>query len=126
MSQPSPYRELLLADLALVLGIAPARDVALALQRFWERRDEPDASLLEELQRIAELTEEQLHTLVEEAERAISEAGDARLALGARGGIDRTIHMEISAIEAPLVRALTEAGAGARSPLRIVSERLSL
>ncbi len=48
-------RELLVAEAALRLGVAEPRDVALALQRAWERRDHSDTSLLAELGRIAEL-----------------------------------------------------------------------
>jgi hypothetical protein len=46
MSRPNDFRELLLADLALVLGIADARDVAAALQRYWYRRGDGDIRLI--------------------------------------------------------------------------------
>ncbi|MHC4472877.1 MAG: serine/threonine-protein kinase, partial [Planctomycetota bacterium] len=122
MEPSPPFRDLLLADLALVLDLAPARDVAFALQRFWERRSD-GASMLEELREVARLSDEDVARLEAEATKLVEEAGgDPRLALGARGGIDRTIHLELSRMAAPLVAELAEGGAGARSPLRAVSE----
>ncbi|MHC4861039.1 MAG: hypothetical protein ACYTDY_13210, partial [Planctomycetota bacterium] len=96
MEPSPPFRDLLLADLALVLDLAPARDVAFALQRFWERRSD-GASMLEELREVARLSDEDVARLEAEATKLVEEAGgDPRLALGARGGIDRTIHLELS------------------------------
>ena len=81
MEPKPPYRDLLLADLALVLGIAPARDVAFALQRFWDKRGE-SASILTELREIAHLSDEDADRLEAEVAKLIEEAcGDARLAL---------------------------------------------
>ena len=56
-SQQPPGRQYLLDGLALVLGLAPAQEVAFALQRFWERRAE-GAGFLTELRRIAEVSDE--------------------------------------------------------------------
>ena len=85
------HRELLLADLALLLAVASARDVAFALQRFWETREEPGASFLAELARVADLPAEDAARLEQEADRIISEAGgDPRGALGRRGSPRRS------------------------------------
>ncbi|MHC4473811.1 MAG: WD40 repeat domain-containing serine/threonine protein kinase, partial [Planctomycetota bacterium] len=81
------------------------------------------ASILEELRDVVHLSDEDAARLELEAAKLIEEAGgDPRLALGARGGIDRTIHLELSRVAAPLVAKLAEEGAGARGPLREVSE----
>jgi formylglycine-generating enzyme required for sulfatase activity/serine/threonine protein kinase len=113
VDQSIPYRDLLLADLALVLDLAPARDVAFALGRFWERRAE-GSSILAELREVAGLTDEGAARLEAEAAKLIEEVqGDARLALAVRGGIDRSIHDELSQAGADVVGRLVEAGAGA-------------
>ena len=67
MERSVPFRDLLLADLALVLELAPARDVAFALGRFWERREE-GGSILEELRVVGRLSDEEVARL--EAEGA--------------------------------------------------------
>ncbi|MHC4471283.1 MAG: hypothetical protein ACYS99_10000, partial [Planctomycetota bacterium] len=119
MVDPRTFRQLLVADLALVLDIAPARDVALALQRFWERKGEGEARLAEELARIAGLTDEQVAHLESEADRCVEEAGgDPRRAVGLRGGVDHTLHLELSRVDVPLLRAIGEAGAVPRAQLR--------
>ena len=121
MDQRAPYRDLLLADLALVMEIAPVRDVAFAVMRYWEKREE-GGSILAELRDVARLNDEDVARLEEEAAKLVLQAGgDPRLALGARGGIDRTIHLELSRVAAPLVGELSDAGAGARSSLHVVS-----
>ncbi|MFV1958293.1 MAG: bifunctional serine/threonine-protein kinase/formylglycine-generating enzyme family protein [Planctomycetota bacterium] len=121
MRDPQAWGELLLADLALVTGVAEARDVALALQRYWERR-EHGASLTEELGRIAGLDEEVLKGLEAEVARCVAEAGgDARRALVRRRGLDRSLRVALAAEDPRLSRSLTHLGVGARAPLRVTS-----
>ena len=84
---PEYFRELLVADLALVLDVATARDVAVALDRYWNRRDEADASLSDELARVAGLSVGELLRLATEVDRAIEGAGgDSRTAVRSRFG----------------------------------------
>ncbi len=109
------FRELLLADLALAHGVANARDVAAALQRFWEERAK-GATFETELAHAARLEPERLRPLIEEADRLVGGAGgDAKLALMRRGGLDRSVHL---AADPKLTRALTGLGAKAKAPLR--------
>ncbi len=108
------FRELLVADLALLRGVAKARDVAAALQRYWEEKE--STTFGAELQRIAALKESDLAPLFAEAEELVKgAAGDARLALLKRGGLDRSVHL---AAGPQLTLALTSLGAKARAPLR--------
>ncbi len=108
------WRELLVADLALLRGVASARDVAMALQRYWEEKEK--TTFAAEILRIAGLKESDLAPLVAEADRLIEgAAGDARLALLKRGGLDRSVHLAAGPM---LTRALTGAGVRARAPLR--------
>ncbi|MHC5012721.1 MAG: hypothetical protein ACYTG6_17535, partial [Planctomycetota bacterium] len=86
------FRELLIADVALMRGVASARDVAYALQGYWERRDEAGVSIIAELAKAPGISEDGLKPVIEEVARLISEAdGDARLALTRHGGLDRSI-----------------------------------
>ncbi len=112
------FRELLLADLALMRGVANARDVAAALQRYWEEKGK-GASFAEELGHLAKLPAERLKPLLDEVEALVAGAGgDARLALLRRGGLDRSVHL---AAGPQLTRALTGLGAKARAPLRQIA-----
>jgi len=110
------FRALLVADLALQRGVAKARDVAMALQRFWEGDAE---DLADELARLAGLDASALGPVLEEVERRIGEAGgDAQAALLRQGGLDRSIHLALGNDDAALTRALTRLGAPVRAPLR--------
>ena len=110
------FRALLVADLALARGVAKARDVAMALQRYWE---EGAAGFVDELARIAGLDTETLRPLLDEVERRVGDAGgDAQAALFRRGGLDRSIHVALGEDGAELTRALTRLGAPVRAPLR--------
>jgi WD40 repeat protein len=103
------FRQLLVADLALLRGAAPARDVAAALQRWWDVRGAPGADLAAELVRIAGLAPGALDAVVAEAEEMLRAAGgDERLALTRLGGIDRALHAEIGASCVPLFREIAE------------------
>lgn len=120
MHESRDFRELLVADLALVRGVAPARDVAAALQRFWDQRGRRGLTFASELERIAGLAPGTLDAIEAEADRLVSGAGgDARAALGRRG-LDRSIHVALSRVAPSASRALAEAGAGARAPLHTV------
>jgi hypothetical protein len=110
---------MLVADLALVRGVAPARTAA-ALQRFWDQRGRRGLTFASELARIAGLAPGTLDAIEAEADRLVSGAGgDARTALGRRG-LARSIHVALSRVAPSASRALAEAGAGARAPLHTV------
>jgi len=112
-------RELLIADVALLRGVAAARDVAMALQRYWEKRDQEGACLASELMRIAELDEADLQPVFEEVDELVAGAGgDPQVALARHGGLDRSIHVELGQEGANVSRGLTRLGAKVRAPLR--------
>ena len=91
MPSTHDLRELLIADLAVVRGVADAADVAAALQRRWGRTDEP-RSFTAELLRIADLEPGALDEIVAETDGMIEEAdGDAGVALSRHGGLDRSL-----------------------------------
>jgi len=114
------FRALLVADLALASHIAKARDVAMALQRYWV---EGAGSFEKDLARLAGLDASALRPVLDEVERRIAEAGgDAQAALLRRGGLDRSIHVALGRDGAALTRALTDLGAPVRAPLRPVAD----
>ncbi|MHC4670435.1 MAG: bifunctional serine/threonine-protein kinase/formylglycine-generating enzyme family protein [Planctomycetota bacterium] len=116
-------RDLLVADLALLRGVAEARDVALALQRFWEKRGQGDVSFAGELRRIAELEAADLQPVLDEVEHLIAEAGgDPGLALTRHGGLDRSIHVALGQRGATVSRGMTDLGAKVRAPLRTLPD----
>jgi serine/threonine protein kinase len=116
-------RELLVADLALSLGVAEARDVAAALQRYWDRQGVDGVRFSGELARIADLDEDAVTRLERGVDDLLEQAGgDPRQALLTRGGLDGSIHLALGGEGAELSRALTRVGAGARVPLRRVPE----
>ena len=116
------FRELLFADVALINDVASARDIALAIQRFWERREEEGASLADELGRIAELDQGALSGVRRVVERLVSDAdGDPRQALSVRGGIDQSLHRGLSVV-AGGVRSCIDGGVERRVPLRSLDE----
>ena len=70
-------------------GVAPARDVAFALQRYWEARGH-GVSILEEVTRLTGLSAEAAEKVEGEAQRLIHDAGgDPAAALFRRGGLER-------------------------------------
>jgi hypothetical protein len=86
------FRELLVADVALMQGIASAGDVAAALQRFWERRDRDDVSVAGELARIADIDRDVLRPVEAVVDGLIAHAaGNARVAFTQHGGLDRSV-----------------------------------
>jgi len=122
MTQSNEFRQLLVADLALVMGIAPARDVAAALQRYWDGREERPLRLAAEIARIAGLDDEAVRRLETAAEDLVAQAGgDPLRALGLRGGIDGTIHAELTRLDVALPDAISAAGVESREPLRAVA-----
>lgn len=114
------FRELLIADLAVVRGIAAASDAAAALQRFWGDRQ---LSVADEIVRIGNLDPDAMNEVVAEVDRMISAAGgNAQVALTRHGGLDRSIHLALSGGDARLSMAFTQIGAGVRAPLRTMAE----
>src|SRR5262245_8659645 len=76
-----------------MLGVAEARDVAAALQRYWDRREEAGVTFEAELAHIARPTPEALARIRSEVERLLGEAGgDAVLALSQQGRLERSLH----------------------------------
>ncbi len=117
------FRELLAADAALMLGVAEARDVAAALQRYWDRRDQPGVTFVSELAHIARLSDDALARIHTEVERLLGEAGgDAQVALTRHGGLDRRVHVALGQDGAKLTRALSVLGVPIRAPLRELPE----
>ncbi len=81
-----PYRELFIAELAVVMEVASARNVADAAQDYLRRREELDASLSDRLLEIGGVTPGDLSRIEAEVDRLISEsAGDSRAALASYG-----------------------------------------
>ncbi len=116
-------RELLIADLALAEGVASARDVAYALQGYWERSASEQASVVAELRNIADVDADALAAVVAEVDRRIEEAGgDAHAALTRHGGLDRAVHAALGRTNPGLTRALADGGVISRAPLRRVDE----
>ncbi len=123
MLESKEFRELLIADIALVRGVASARDVAAALQRYWEERDHRAASLADELAHIARVDRDALTPVEDEVDRLISSAGgNAEKAFTRQGGLDRSIHVALSQRSAGASRSLTDVGAAVRAPLRTVTQ----
>jgi serine/threonine protein kinase/WD40 repeat protein len=106
------FRELLFADVALARGAADAAQVALALQRYWEKEVPSVADALAlDADRHAEVGAEVAQAL-EAAD------GDPAVAVARRGGIDRDIH---ASLRPETSTALMRDGAGARAPLRTLA-----
>lgn len=115
------FRQLLIADLAVVRGVASARDVALAFQEFWRRRTRAEVSVAEEIGRVAGLPPKAFEPIEAEADRLIEEAGgDAWVALTRKGGLNPSIHLALGKSAPEVSVALTRVDAGARAPLRTV------
>ena len=120
MIEADRIRELLFADVALTLGAADAREVANALQRYWESDAGAREPVAAALQAAGVLTQEQRDAAEAEVERLVGEAdGDLGVALARRGGIDRSIH---TSLRPETSTKLMQNGAGARAPLRVVDE----
>jgi len=111
------FRELLFADLALQYGVAAA-DVAAALRRHWETREDSPVSVGEVLVASGALDSVVFRDVEAEVAREIDAAGDVRAALVRRGGIDRTIHTSLGPATSG---ELTRGGTGMRAPLRDVA-----
>ena len=76
------FREIMVAELTLMRGLAEPRDVAAALQRYWDKRDDQNLSLAREIARIAGLLPEVLRPVEDEVDELIRDAeGDSRSAL---------------------------------------------
>jgi hypothetical protein len=113
------FRNLLVADLALVLGGAQAREVAAALEGYWSDRGRAEEGLARSLARIAGLSIGDLARIEEEVGRLVAEAeGSSQDAVMRRGGIDASIHEALEETGSSLVLELAERGVGARLPLR--------
>ena len=96
MGAGDPLRDLLVADLALVLKPAAALDVAAAVLTYWEEQGRAEAGLARELARIDGLSPSQLHRIEREVDDLVAAAGGSREALRERGGIDETLHASIA------------------------------
>jgi serine/threonine protein kinase len=95
------------------------RDVAAALQRYWDRRGEDGVSLESELAHIARLPADVVERMRVEVERIVREAhGDPFVALTRRGGLDRSVHLALGKQGANVTHALSVLGVPVRAPLR--------
>jgi serine/threonine protein kinase len=113
------FRDLLVADLIVAEGVAASRDVAVALQRRWAALVHDPGAFASEVARIANVDPARVAAVVGRVDALIRDAGgNARLVLGRRGGIDRSIHAALSEVSPRASRVLTHAGARARTPLR--------
>jgi hypothetical protein len=114
-------RELLFADVALLLSAADVREVAAALEDFRKQPPELRSPIAEVLKSSGALSEEQCDRVSAEVDRIVHAAeGDPALALSRRGGIDYSIHVSLRPDESA---ALLGDGVGARAPLRVVDRK---
>ena len=119
MAHPDEFRELLFADVALLEGLADARQVAAALLKYWDRRDRTDTTLPQELAQIAGLTASTVEHLDQRVTEMIeASGGDPRLAVTRRGGLSHDLHTAVSRKDPKMSRHITQLGAGIRVPLR--------
>ena len=110
------FREILIADLALVLELAQAREVAAALEAYWLEREQAEAGLGTALARIAGLTVDDLRHIEGEVDRLVEDAGGSpRHALLRRRGIDASIHSSFLAGESSVSGDLADLGANVQS-----------
>jgi len=96
LSEHDPFRDLLVADLALTLDLTRAREVAAALEGYWAAREQVETDLASELHRVAGFSLESLDALLAEVDDLIKEAGGSREAVLSRGGIAATFHTSVS------------------------------
>ena len=109
----SQMRALLIADMALVRGLAESRDVSAALQRYWDKRDTPGITFVRELARMTGLLPEVIDAVEREVDGLIdAAAGDvARLVesrLSVAGRVADRAHRAAAAPDADDVAKLRQ------------------
>ena len=109
MAAVPDIRSLLIAEVAVAQGVASARDVAAALHRFWDTREEGTGSLVDEIAHAARIPVQRLRSVEQTVDQLVErEGGNAGRAL--------------TRIAPDLSLALTQVGPGARAPLRTMAE----
>ena len=122
MATSEEFRELLFADVALLQGKAQVRDVAAALQRYWDRRETHAATVAGELARLADLDEATVAALQAEVDRLVGQArGDPRKALTLHGGLAPELEASVPGPLAEASRAATRVADDLDVPLREVA-----